>query len=89
MRQDGTSAVSKDITNPCVGLTKKLINKISAEEEEAFLGVVHSNLNNTWITRLNVNNRIIFKIDMGANVTVIPMSLFSILKPFFLQFLES
>ena len=76
MRQDGTNATSKDITKPCVGLTKTLINKISAEEEEAFLGVVHSKSNNTWITRLNANNRIIiFKIDMGANVTVIPMSL--------------
>ena len=52
------------------------INQV--EEEDAFLGVVHSNQSvDPWVVELNLNKQCIkFKIDTGADVTVIPASVY-------------
>ena len=46
-------------------------------EPEGFLGIVHSDAGKTnpptWNTQISLNNRnVVFKIDTGADVTVIP-----------------
>ena len=48
------------------------------EEEDAFLGVVHSNQSvDPWVVELHLNKQCIkFKIDTGADVTVIPASVY-------------
>ena len=52
------------------------INQV--EEEDAFLGVVHSNQSlDPWVVELHLNKQCIkFKIDTGADVTVIPASVY-------------
>ena len=52
------------------------INQV--EEEDAFLGVIHSDQSvNPWVVELYLNKQCIkFKIDTGADITVIPASIY-------------
>ena len=47
----------------------------SSDKPDAFLGTVHSvEKDNTWMVDLEVNNRNLkFKMDTGADVTVLPL----------------
>ena len=53
------------------------------DEEYAFLGEIETeNDNNIWSAKLKVNNcSVSFKIDTGADVTVIPDTIYSALRP--------
>ena len=52
----------------------------SAEESDnnSFPGMIHENKNNPWVTELTLNGQTAqFKIDTGADVTVIPNTEYS------------
>ena len=56
---------------------RSIINTVQTEEE-AFLGTVsEGGTNRPWMIELKLNNHpILFKIDTGANVTVIPQNVY-------------
>ena len=57
-----------------------LVTSESAEESDdnSFLGMIHENKSNPWVTELTLNGQAVqFKIDTGADVTVIPNTEYS------------
>ncbi|GFR59560.1 transposon Ty3-G Gag-Pol polyprotein [Elysia marginata] len=51
------------------------LNELDSEELETFLGTVSSRIDNPWKTKVLVDGKeIVFKIDTGVDVTVIPES---------------
>ena len=55
----------------------------SSEEETYFLGTVNTptTQNNPWVTNLNLNKTSVsFKIDSGADVTVIPYKVYQTMR---------
>ena len=48
---------------------------IDEEQNEGFLGTIDNKFNKAWTKKLCINNKELnFKIDTGADVTVIPIS---------------
>ena len=57
-----------------------LVTSKSAEESDdnSFLGMIHENKSNPWVIELTLNDQAVqFKIDTGADVTVIPNTEYS------------
>ena len=69
------------------GSPSKHLNEISqqsSDEETYFLGAIATpdELNNPWVTNLQVNEtNVSFKIDSGADVTVVPYKMYQSIRP--------
>ena len=68
----------------CQPRTQSTVGRVNCDESESgmyesenvFLGMVGTDSKKGWMTDLEVNGRMItFKIDTGADVTVVPRSL--------------
>ena len=67
--------------------TKKLVETVYVNEDsELFLGTIHSEKGKPYLVNLALNERCVeFKIDTGADVTVIPISYFDQIRDGALQ----
>ena len=67
--------------------TKKLVETVCVNEDsELFLGTIHSEKGKPYLVNLALNERCVeFKIDTGADVTVIPISYFDQIRDGALQ----
>ena len=69
------------------GSPSKHLNEISqqsSDEETYFLGAIATpdELNNPWVTNLQVNEtNVSFKIDSGADITVVPCKMYQSIRP--------